>query len=86
MKKVVLFMALAVTVAFTSCSDDDDDNEKKCASCSLLGISVEACDNGDGTVTITTAGQSETLSSEELDGISAAEYVKALEDGCPASS
>ncbi len=80
MKKVVLFIALMSTVAFTSCSNDDDD-VKKCASCSLLGISVEACDNGDGTVTVTSAGQSETLSGE-----SAAEYVKALEDGCPVAS
>lgn len=86
MKKVVLFMALMTTVAFTSCSNDDDDDVKKCASCSLLGISVEACDNGDGTVTVTSAGQSETLSGEDLDGISAAEYVKALEEGCPVAS
>jgi len=86
MKKVVLFMVLMTTVAFTSCSNDDDDDVKKCASCSLLGISVEACDNGDGTVTVTSAGQSETLSGEDLDGISAAEYVKALEDGCPVAS
>ena len=86
MKKVVLFMALMTTVAFTSCSNDDDDDVKKCASCSLLGISVEACDNGDGTVTVTSAGQSETLSGEDLDGISASEYVKALEEGCPVAS
>jgi len=82
MKKVFLFTVLAAGLAFTGCSKDDD---KKCAECSVLGITIEACDNGDGTVTLTTAGQSETLSEEDLDGVSAAEYVEALEKGCAGS-
>jgi hypothetical protein len=85
MKKSILFLAFTAAVVFSSCSKDDED-EKVCASCSILGISIEACDNGDGSVTVSTAGQSETISGADLDGLSAAEYVKAIEDGCPTSS
>ena len=85
MKKVVLFLALAASVSFTSCSKDDDEN--KCATCSVdffgTSITTEACDNGDGTVTVSIGGESQIITAEELDGTSPAEYVKALEDGCP---
>lgn len=68
------------------CTDDDDEN--KCASCAinLLGtvIETEACDNGDGTVTVTANGVSQVVSGDELSGQTAAEYVQALEDGCGA--
>lgn len=71
-------------LGFVGCSDDDDDN--KCASCSVdfLGtnITTEACDNGDGTVTVTALGESQVLSAEELEGATPAEFVQALEDGC----
>ncbi|MFD0799657.1 hypothetical protein ACFQZJ_19465 [Maribacter chungangensis] len=69
-----------VCLGFIGCSDDDDEN--KCASCNLLGVAIEACDNGDGTVTVSGGGESEVISGEQLEGQSAAEYVEALEQGC----
>jgi len=78
MKKSILLLAFTATLAFTSCNKDDDGNGKKCATCNIAGITTEACDNGDGTVTVTTAGVSETLTSEELDGLSPAEYVEVI--------
>ena len=80
MKKVVFSLMLVASFVFVRCSDDDDEN--KCASCDLLGVAIEACDNGDGTVTVSGAGESSVLSGEELAGQTAAEYVKSLEDGC----
>lgn len=82
MKKVIFSLTLAVSLIFIACSSDDDASEQTCATCNLLGVNVEACDNGDGTVTITAAGETEVLTGEDLDGLSAAEYVAALEEGC----
>ena len=85
MKKLVFSLMAVACLAFVGCSDDDDDN--KCATCSVdfLGtaITTEACDNGDGTVTVTVLGESQVLTAEELEGMSASEYVQALKDGCP---
>lgn len=80
MKKLVFSLMAVASLVFVGCSDDDDEN--KCASCELLGVSIEACDNGDGTVTVSGAGESQVISGDELDGQTSAEYVKALEDGC----
>ncbi len=81
-------MALAATFAFTSCSNDDDGGGA-CATCTTnaLGteITTKACDNGDGTVNVTIAGISQTLTEEDLEGTTAAEYVQALKDGCPSN-
>ncbi len=74
-------MALAATVSFSSCSNDDDD-EKTCRSCEILTISTEFCDNGDGTVTATVAGQSETISGEDLGDLTPEEYIDSI---CSAS-
>ncbi len=85
MKKVVFSLMAIAGIVFTSCSSDDDENT--CASCSLnvLGTTVvtEACDNGDGTVRLTVNGETQTLSGDDLEGVSPAEYVQALQDGCP---
>ncbi len=85
MRKIIMGLALVVNFAFIGCSNDDD--EQNCATCSIdfLGtaITTEACDNGDGTVSVTVEGQTETLSAEDLDGVSPEEYVRALEEGCP---
>ncbi len=59
---------------FTSCSNDDDD-EKICESCMLQTETVELCDNGDDTYTLTAGGESETITKEELSGISPADFV-----------
>lgn len=86
MKKLVFSLMVVACLGFVGCSDDEDDN--KCATCSidLLGtaITTEACDNGDGTVTVTVLGETTVVSSAELEeqGISAAEFVQALEDEC----
>jgi uncharacterized lipoprotein NlpE involved in copper resistance len=80
MKKLVFSLMAVASLALVGCSDDDDEN--KCASCELLGVSVEACDNGNGTVTVSSMGESQVLPVEELDGQTAAEYVEALEQGC----
>jgi len=86
MKKLVFSLALVTSLVFVGCSGDDDGNEQTCATCNLLGVNVEACDNGNGTVTVTAAGETEVLSEEDLDGLTAAEYVAALEEGCGALS
>jgi len=86
MKKVVFSLLAVSCLIFVGCSNDDDDDQN-CAVCAIdfLGtpLTTEACDNGDGTVTITVEGQSEILTSEDLEGASPAEYVAALKEGCP---
>ncbi len=81
MKKLVFSVMAVASLVVTGCSDDDD-NERTCASCELLGVAIEACDNGDGTVTVSSLGESQTISGEQLEGQTAAEYVEALEQGC----
>ena len=76
MKKPLLFLAMAATVAFASCSDDDDD--KNCDSCTLQGEKLEICDNGDGTYTLSGGGESETIDEADLQGVSTKEFVDAL--------
>ncbi len=55
--KKLLFLSL-IAIGFASCGDDE------CVKCSqnLLGLEVEteACDNGDGTLTITATVDGET--------------------------
>ncbi len=65
---IFAFMALS----FSSCSSDDDTS---CESCDLQGQSIEICDNGNDTYTITTDGESETISADDLEGIPPAEYI-----------
>ncbi|AIY12576.1 hypothetical protein M667_04810 [Cellulophaga baltica NN016038] len=77
MKKSILFAALIGSVLFFSCSKDNDD-KGICESCELIGVPITACDNGDGTVSISSGGNSETISEEELGGLSPEDYVKAI--------
>ncbi len=81
MKKLVFSVFAIACLVFTGCSKDDDD-KGKCATCNLAGNSLKACDNGDGTVTVSSGDQSEVLRGDDLEGTSAAEYVAALEQGC----
>ena len=75
MKKAVLFLALAATVSFTSCSKDDDN---ECKSCTASNQKVEICDNGDGTYELTVGGESAgTLDESDLDGLSPQQVVDA---------
>ena len=78
-----VLMAIGVLV-FLACSNDDDNNvQQECQICSIEfdeelgeGATIEFCDNGDGTVTITVDGEEET---ESLDGASFNEFILALE-------
>lgn len=76
MKKCILGMAMLVTMAlsFTSCSDDDD-AANDCETCSAQGQEIEICDNGDDTFTLTVGGESETVSAEELQGVSPEDFI-----------
>ncbi|WP_224485364.1 hypothetical protein [Robertkochia aurantiaca] len=57
MKKLfTAFMAIALAV---SCTSDDD--ELQCKSCNFGGMDIELCDNGDGTMLVTIAGESESV-------------------------
>lgn len=69
------FSMLAMVVGFSSCSSDDGD-DRNCDSCDLQGQTVEICDNGNGTYTVSAAGQSETITEEELEGVTPAEYIE----------
>ena len=75
-KKCILGMSMLATMAFgfTSCSNDDDD-EKICESCTLQTETIELCDNGDNTYTLTAGGESETITKEELSGVSPEDFV-----------
>ncbi|MGB5236736.1 MAG: hypothetical protein WBM43_14420 [Flavobacteriaceae bacterium] len=75
-KKCILGISIvaAMALGFSSCSDDDGD-DRICESCDLQGQNVEICDNGDGTYTISAAGQSETITEEELEGVTPEEYI-----------
>ena len=66
---------LAMVLGLSSCSSDDDDN-RTCDSCDLQGQTIEICDNGNGTYTVSAAGQSETITEEELEGVTPAEYIE----------
>lgn len=65
MKRIfsISILAVAFSMALTSCSKDDDSNDSNndCLTCTVsLGgtsSSTEICDNGDGSVTIISLGQ-----------------------------
>jgi hypothetical protein len=80
MKKYILAITMAATMTFglTSCSKDDDKNN--CDTCSALMMTVEICDNGDDTYTLTAGGQSETLSLAELEGLAPDEFIGVICD------
>lgn len=70
MKKLILSIAMVGTLAFAACSDSESND---CTSCNDLagveGLSIDICDNGDGTAEITSSfagvSSSETI---DLDG------------------
>ncbi len=69
MKKIILSLAVIAAISFTACSDDDGDSaQNTCQTCDLelfdIVISSQYCDNGDGTMTVTTEGQEEVVSLE----------------------
>jgi len=66
-------MALAATLAFTSCSKDDDDTNK-CESCTANETKVEICENSDGTYTLTIDGEQSSVL-ESLEGLTPKQVV-----------
>lgn len=68
-------MTMAATMVFglTSCSNDDD--ESNCDTCTAMLQTIEICNNGDDTYTLTAGGQSETISLAELEGLSPDEFI-----------
>ena len=82
MKKFILSFAVIAAIGFTSCSSDDDggSNDGGCETCEfdLLGttVSTEYCDNGDGTMDVTTEGTTETV---DLEGQDYDTFISALE-------
>jgi hypothetical protein len=75
-KKYILGMSMLATMTFgfTSCSDDDDD-ERACDTCTVQSETIEICDNGDDTYTLTAGGTSETVTKEELGGLPPADFI-----------
>ncbi len=76
-------LALASSVALTSCSKDDDSsdsNNDDCITCSIsqagVTLSSEVCDNGDGTITFTVNGTAPQTITADYDT-----YVAAAEAG-----
>ena len=80
MMKKLLFSALILSLAFTSCKKDDDGDgdSNTCQTCTVSQNpgSVEYCDNGDGTYSATTSG---TTINSTLGGQTFAEFIVTLE-------
>ncbi len=75
MKKMIFSITLASSLSFLSCSEDDG---QTCRTCEVLSIPHEFCDNGDGTLTFTAPGQTGTISGEDLQGMTPAEFIESF--------
>ena len=69
-------LMLTLSLGLLSCSSDDDGDSKDCDSCSAQGQTIEICDNGDGTFTLSGAGDSETFPASELEGVDPTEFIE----------
>ncbi|NNK81554.1 MAG: hypothetical protein HKO92_00370 [Flavobacteriaceae bacterium] len=82
MKKRILSTLVVLSLSISACSNNDDKDtpSEDCRTCllELLGesTSTEICDNGDGTVTITSNGEEET---QDLDGATFAQLIAGYE-------
>ena len=70
----------SLTLGLMSCSGDDDEGGKDCDSCTAQGQTLEICDNGDGTFTLSGGGESETFPASDLEGVDPAEFVNLICD------
>ncbi|WP_298550427.1 hypothetical protein [uncultured Algibacter sp.] len=81
MKKIMLTLAVVSAISFTACSSDDDDDSENgggtCKTCTLATISSEICDNGDGTITVTTLGVPQTV---DLEGVTFSAFMSVYEE------
>ncbi|SNY94957.1 hypothetical protein [Flagellimonas pacifica] len=79
MKKIIL-STISIALFFVGCSKDDDKGEK-CSTCtvSASGISLTSkyCDNGDGTMTVTTGEETNTVS---MEGLTFNQFIAALKE------
>ncbi|MEZ4779649.1 MAG: hypothetical protein R2786_09740 [Flavobacteriaceae bacterium] len=79
-KQNLIIALLVLTVVFSCKKKDDDGGGQACQTCTfdILGedFTSEYCDNGDGTVTVTTEGQSQTTS---MEGLTFTEFIAAFE-------
>ncbi|MGB5459227.1 MAG: hypothetical protein WBM91_11340 [Eudoraea sp.] len=81
MKRIKIAILAIGVLAFTACgSDDNGDAIDNCETCSLTILEQvvvsEYCDNGDGTVTVTTEGVEQT---EELGDATFDQFIAAFE-------
>ena len=81
MKRIKIAILAIGVLGFAACSSDDNDEVvENCETCSLTILDEEViseyCDNGDGTVTITTAGVEQT---EDLEGATFDQFIAAFE-------
>jgi hypothetical protein len=81
MKRIKIAILAIGVLGFAACSSDDNDEVvENCETCSLSILDQEVvseyCDNGDGTVTVTTAGVEQT---EDLDGATFDQFIAAFE-------
>ena len=78
MKKT--FLALAATaILVVSCKKDDDGDDNACKSIDVCGLStVKVCDNGDGTSTVTAAGEEQIVEMEFTKAVEAQEATAEL--------
>jgi hypothetical protein len=68
-------LILTLSLGLISCSSDDDGDSRDCDSCSAQGQTLEICDNGDGTFTLSGGGESETFPASDLEGVDPSEFI-----------
>ncbi len=56
MKQFMLSTVCAFVLILTSCGSDDDGGNSNCRSCGTGIVSIELCDNGDGTYSVNGEG------------------------------
>lgn len=82
MKNIKMAILAIGLLGFAACSSDDDEGDAidNCITCTFTvvveDLVTEYCDNGDGTVTATTLGQSETV---DLEGANFDQFIAAFE-------
>ncbi|MGB5228683.1 MAG: hypothetical protein WBN55_10500 [Eudoraea sp.] len=81
MKRIKIAILAIGVLGFTACGNDNNDEIiDSCETCSLMIMDQEVvseyCDNGDGTITITTAGVEQT---EDLGDATFDQFIAAFE-------
>lgn len=71
-----ILCVICLSVLFVQCGGGDDEPTLSCEDCELLSVVTTYCDNGDGTVSVTLAGETTTLN---LEGISFEDFIANLE-------